>query len=148
MYIYIYIIGFTLLYLKWPWCHLSPKQRWWTSVKLISLGNLLVRKVTWLVVTTTSATLILSCDFDKNCLYILSSFKNSFFSISTHTDNTLSYTATYRDNALFPFWLPETTHTLSLLHLTSSSQPHICILFATIFFLVLPLRLDLLQSRK
>ena len=95
---------------------------------------------------------------DKNCLYTLSSFKNSFFfhfdsqrkhdllicnlqrqftlsiltytvntlsyifhlqsqltlshfhlqgqhifSISTHRDSTLSYTATYRDNSLFPF---------------------------------------------
>ena len=31
--------------------------------KLISLGNLLVRKVTWLVITTTHATLILSRAF-------------------------------------------------------------------------------------
>ena len=34
--------------------------------KLISLGNLLVRKVTWFVLTTTSATLILSRDFGSN----------------------------------------------------------------------------------
>ena len=36
--------------------------------KLISLGNLLVRKVTWLVLTTTSATLILSCTFGADCM--------------------------------------------------------------------------------
>ena len=95
--------------------------------KLISLGNLLVRKVTWFVLTTTSVTLIFVPRFwsrlhDKNCLYILSSFKNSFLSISTHKDNTFSYTATHRDNSLFPFWLPERTH--SLLHLTSSTQPY------------------------
>ena len=36
--------------------------------KLISLGNLLVRKVTWLVLTTTSATLILSRAFGADCM--------------------------------------------------------------------------------
>ena len=97
--------------------------------KLISLGNLLVRKVTRLVLTTTSATLILSRDFGADCMtriaYIYSrlSRAHSFpfrllettrtlhcdlqrqltFSNSIHRDNTLSYTATYRDNSLFPF---------------------------------------------
>ena len=51
--------------------------------KLISLGNLLVRKVTGLVLTTTSATLIFvpriwSQLHDKDCLYKLSSSKNSY----------------------------------------------------------------------
>ena len=36
--------------------------------KLISLGNLLVWKVTWLVLTTTSATLILTWAFGANCM--------------------------------------------------------------------------------
>ncbi len=36
--------------------------------KLISLGNLLVRKVTWLVLTTTSATLILFRAFEADCM--------------------------------------------------------------------------------
>ena len=95
--------------------------------KLISLGNLFVGKVTWLVLTTTSATSILSCDFGADCMtraaYIYTLvFQELILSISTRWDNTLSYTATYKDNSLFPFWLPETTH--SLLHLTSSSQPH------------------------
>ena len=49
--------------------------------KLISLRNLLVRKVTWLVLTSTSATLILSRPFGADCMtriaYILSSSKHS-----------------------------------------------------------------------
>ena len=93
---------------------LVPETKVADAGKLISLGNLLVRKVTWLALTTTSATLILSRAFGADCMtsiaymYILSSSKNSFFFISTHRDNTLSYTATYRDS----------THplTLSLLH--------------------------------
>ena len=36
--------------------------------KLISLGNLLVRKVTWLVLTTTSENLILSRAFGADCM--------------------------------------------------------------------------------
>ena len=38
--------------------------------KLISLGDILARKTTWLALTTTSATSILSCVFgaDKDCL--------------------------------------------------------------------------------
>ena len=78
---------------------LIPETKMVDGGKLINLGNLLVREVTWLVLTTTSATLILSLEFgafklpyfvltchDKDCLYILSSSKNS-----------LSYTMTYRD---------------------------------------------------
>ena len=75
--------------------------------KLISFGNLLVRKVTWLVLTTTSVTSILSNDFGADCmtriaLYTLV-FQELILSISTHRDNTLSYTAINRDNSLFPF---------------------------------------------
>ena len=36
--------------------------------KLISLGSLLVRKITWLVLTTMSATLILSREFGADCM--------------------------------------------------------------------------------
>ena len=36
--------------------------------KLIRLGNLLVRKVTWLVFTTSSATLISSRAFGADCM--------------------------------------------------------------------------------
>ena len=77
---------------------LVPETKMKDVGKVISVGNLLVRKVTCLVLTTTSATLIfVPCIWsrlhDKDCLYILSSPKNS-----------LSYTVTYRDS----------THTLTL----------------------------------
>ena len=110
---------------------LVPETKMADVGKLISLGNLLVKKVTWLVLTTTSVTLIFvpriwSRLHDKDCLYILLFSKNSFFSIVTsrnstvslsHCDliNTLSYIATSEDNSL----------SLSHTHiLTSSSQPH------------------------
>ena len=72
--------------------------------KLNSIGNLLVRKVTWIMLITTSATLILSrafgadCIVNKDCLYILSSSKNS----------------------LSPLRLPETAH--SLIHSIETSR--------------------------
>ena len=113
IYIYIYI-GFTLLYFKMAMMPFVPETKMADIGKLISLGNLLVRKVTWLVLTTTSATLILSRVFGADCMtrifnYILTSSKNSFFSISTHRNNILSYTVTYRDNThslSLTFWFP------------------------------------------
>ena len=129
---------------------LVPETKMADVGKLISLGNVLVRKVTWFVLTTTSATFILSRDFGAECM---TSIANICYRLSrTHsfpfrlTQTTRSLTLIYRDNSLFPFrltettrslilrltetthlfpfWLPETTHTLSLLHLTSSCQPH------------------------
>ena len=95
--------------------------------KLISLENLLVRKVTWLVLTTTSATLILSRDFGADCItriaYIYSRLSRIHFFPFRLRDNTLSYTATYRHNSLFSI-LTSRDNTLSLLHLTSGIQPH------------------------
>ena len=88
---------------------LVPETKMVDVSKLISLRNLLVRKVIWSVLTTTSATLILYCDLP---IYTLV-FQQLILSISTHSDNTLSYPATYRDNSLFPFRLAETTHSLS-----------------------------------
>ena len=126
------IMHYTLLYFNLAVIPHVRETKMADVGKLISLGNLLVRNVTWFVLTTTSATLILSRDFRADCMtriaYMYSRLsRTSFFSISTHRDNTLSYTATFRDNSHFPFWLSETTHTLSLslslLHLTSSSQP-------------------------
>ena len=65
--------------------------------KLISLGNLLVRNVTWLVLTTTSATLIMSRDFGADCM---TRIVNIYSRLSrTHS---------------FPFWLTETTRSLTL----------------------------------
>ena len=145
-------IRFTLLYFKMALMPLALKTKMADVGQLISLGNLLVRKVTWLVLITTSTTLILSHDFGADCI--------------TRIDYIYSRLS---GNHSFPFRLAEATlplkprltetthsfhfdfrrqHTLYLLHLTSSSQPHKCILSATIFFLVLPLWLDLLQPRK
>ena len=47
---------------------LVPETKMADVGKLISLGNLLVRKVTWLVITTMSATLILSSAFGADCM--------------------------------------------------------------------------------
>ena len=82
------------MFLKWPWCrkilenriliHLFPKQRWWTSV------NLLVRKVTWFMLTTTSTPLILSRAKQTvylDYLYILTTSNNSFSYILTSGDS-------------------------------------------------------------
>ena len=57
---------------------LVPETKMADVGKLISLGNLLARKTMWLVLTTMSATSILSHVFwsllhDKDCLYMLSS---------------------------------------------------------------------------
>ena len=87
--------------------------------KLTSLGNLVVRKITWFVLTSTSATLIWPSAFgdelhDKYCLYILSSSENS-----------LSYTVTYRDSSLSLSLSLSLSRSLSHSYiLTSSSQPH------------------------
>ena len=94
-----------------------PKTKMADGGKLISLRNLLVRKVTWLVLTTLSITLILSrafgADWMTRIAYIYSCLPITHsFSILTHRDNILSYIVIYRDN------------TLSLSYiLTSCSQP-------------------------
>ena len=89
-------MGFTLLYFKMAVMPLVPEIEMADVSKLINLWNLLVRKVTWLVLTTTSAILILSRTFGAICMtriaYILS-----------FPDHSLSYTATYRNNSLSLF---------------------------------------------
>ena len=85
--------------------------------KLISLGNLLVRKVTWLVLTTTSATLILSCAFGTESM-------TRIVYIYSRLPRTQSLT----------FSLTETqhTHSLSLLRFDfQQSTPRKCIHSAT-----------------
>ena len=62
------LIGFTLLYFKMAVTPIVPETKMADVGKLISLRNLLVRKVTWLVLTTTSATLILSRYFGGDCM--------------------------------------------------------------------------------
>ena len=116
--------------------------------KLISLGYLLVRKVTWLVLTTTSTTLILSRAFGADRMtriaYIYSRFP------ITHSLSHFHF---------LTLWLTETAHTLlhfdfqrqhSLSPLSNTIQMHItwvCVHSANFFFLVLPFRLDLFQPR-
>ena len=100
-------IGFTLLYFKMAVMPLVPDTKMADFGKLICLGYILVRKVTWLVLTTTSANLILfvpriwSRLHDKDCLYILPSSKHSFS---------------------FTFWLTETALSLSPLRLTETTH--------------------------
>ena len=78
---------------------LVPETKMADVGKPISLENLLVRKVTWLALTTTSATLILSRDFGADymtriAIYTLV-FQELILSILTHWYNTHSYTETF-----------------------------------------------------
>ena len=111
--------------------------------KLISLGNLLARKTTWWVLTTTSATSILSHVFGAYCItkivYKYSQPPTLILFLLWLPERTLS---------LSPFRLTESTHPSCFLHLTSSSQQsRKCILFATILFLVILFRWDFFQPR-
>ena len=90
---------------------LVPETKMVDVGKLISLGNLLVRKVC----NSDFVRRFWSQLHDKNCLYIL-----SFFHFKSQRQLTLLHynfqrqltlsILTSRDNTLFPFWLPETTH--------------------------------------
>ena len=60
------VIRFTLLYFRMAVIPLVPETKMMDVSKLISLENLLVRKVTWFVLTTTSVPLILSRAFGAN----------------------------------------------------------------------------------
>ena len=79
---------------------LVPETKMADVGKLISLGNLLVRKVTWFVSTTTSAPLTLSPAFGAD--YI-----TSIAYIHSRLPRTHSLT----------FWLPETALSLSHTHI-------------------------------
>ena len=123
---------------------LVPETKMVDVGKLISLGNLLARETTWLVLTTTSATSILSCVFGAYCMtrivYKYSHLPTHIlFHIFTYMVNTLlPLWLPERILSLSPFWLTESTHSSSFLHLTSCSQPpRKCIHHATILFLVI-----------
>ena len=149
------IIEFTLLYFKMAVMSLVPETKLVDGGKLISLGNLLARKTTWLVVlTTTSATPILSRIFGAynmtKIVYKYSHFPALF----------LFHIFTYRVNTLFLLWLSKRTlslylfrptdqHTFfSFLHVTFSSQPpRKYIPHATILFFVILFRWDFFQPR-
>ena len=90
-------IGITLLYFKIAVMPLVAKTKMADVGKLINLGSLLVKKVMWLVLTTTSATLILSRAFGADCTtsiaYIYSRLPSiHFFSILTSRDSTHTHT--------------------------------------------------------
>ena len=94
---YVGLIGFTLLYFKMAVMPIVPETKMADVGKLISLENLLVRKFTWFVLTTTSETLILSRDFGADCM--------------TRVAYTYSRLSTTHP---FPFRLIETTSSLTL----------------------------------
>ena len=111
IYIYIYnLLSCCFLMAVLP---LVPKTKIADVGKLISLGNLLVREVTCLVLTTTSSTLILSRAFGADCMtriaYIYSRFP------STHS---LSHSHLLRQHThcLSLSLPPSLSLSLSLLH--------------------------------
>ena len=141
---------FTLLYFKMAVMPLVPETKMADIGKLISLGNLLARKTMWLVLTTTSATSILSRVFGAYCMTRIV-YKYShlltliLFHIFTYTINSL-FPLCLPERTLSPFWQTESTYSSSFLHLTSSSQlPRKCILPATILFLVILFWWDFFQ---
>ena len=85
-------LGFTLLYFKMAVMPLVPQTEMADVAKLMSLGNLLARKTTWLVLTTTSATSILTCVFGA-------SYMTWIVYLPTLI---LFHIFTYRVNTLFP----------------------------------------------
>ena len=109
---------------------LVPETKMADVSQLISFGNLLARKTMWLMLTTMSATSILSRVFGAYCMTRI------FYRYSHLPTLFLFHIFTYRINTLFPLWLPERTLSLSpfrltessysssFLHLTSSSHNH------------------------
>ena len=97
---------------------LVPETKMANVGKLISLGKLLARKTTWLVLTATFATSVLSHVFGAYCMtkivYRYSHLPILILFPLWLLEGTLS---------LFPFRLTESTHSSYFLHLTSSSQP-------------------------
>ena len=118
------VIGFTLLYLKMAVMPLVPVTKNADVGKLVNLGNLLARKTTWLVLTTTPATSILTRVFGAYCMtrivYKYSHLPTLF----------LFHIFTYRVNTLFPVWLPARTLSLSQFWLTVNT---LCLFFTVDF---------------
>ena len=75
---------------------LVPETKMADVGKLISLGNLLARKTTWLVLTTTSTTSILSRVFGAYCM---TRVINKYCHLPSLI---LFHIFTYRVNTLFP----------------------------------------------
>ena len=102
-------IGFTLLYLKMAVILLVPETKVANVGKLIKFGNLLIRTVMWLVLTTMSVTLILSHTFGADCMtriaYLLVFQELTISYIVTSRDNTHSLSLSL-SLSLSTFWLP------------------------------------------
>ena len=94
-------IGFILLYFKMAVMPPILETKMADIGKLISLGNLLARKTTWLVLTTTSTTTILSSIFGA---YYMTKIVCKYSHLPTLI--------------LFLLWLPERTLSLSQFQLT------------------------------
>ena len=85
----------------------------------INLGNLLVRKVTWLVLTTTSSTLILSLDFGADCItriaYIYSRLSRTHsFHFDSQRQHALLHCDLQRQLTLSILTQKDNTHTHSV----------------------------------
>ena len=120
--------------------------------KLISLRNLLVRKVTWLVHTTTSAILILSRDFGADCMtriaYICSRLSRTHsFHFDPQRQHALLHCDLQRQLTLSILTSRDNTHSLSYIWLPAVNPTKMYTL-CNYFFLVRLLRLDSLQHRK
>ena len=86
-----------------------------SETKMTDVGKLtrkLARKTTWLVLTTTSATSILSRVFGAYCV---SRIIYKYYRLPTFI---LFHIFTYKVNTLFPLWLPERTLSHSPFRLT------------------------------
>ena len=102
---------------------LVPETKMTDVGELINLENVLVRKITWFLLTTTSAPLILSrvfgADHMTRIAYIYSRLPRTHsltlwlpetaYSLSLSLSHTQTHTNTH-------IWLPETAHTHSLSH--------------------------------
>ena len=135
-------IRFTLLYSKMAVIPLVTEAKMVDVYKLISLGNLLVRKVTWFVLTTMSAPLILSRTFGADHMtkiaYIYSCLPRTHSLSFWLPEKLLSHSS---------FQLPETDWPCQLVRHNSIRITWGRIHSATFFFPVLPFQLDLFQSR-
>ena len=122
-------IGFALLYFLMALIPLATETKMADVDKLINLGNLLLRKVTWLMLTTTSATLILYRAFGADCMtriiYIYSRLPRTHsLTFFTYRDGTHSLSHSLHCDlqkqrtlslSFSPLRLTKTTHSLSLI---------------------------------
>ena len=99
-------IGFTLLYFKMGVIPLVPETKMADVSIQISLGNLLARRTTWLVLKTTSATSIFCRVFGAN------SMTRIFYKYSNLPTLTLSFTISLGESTQLSctFSLTESTH--------------------------------------